>query len=152
MIKYCQITRGVLMLDIHLPLMLFVLALFLALVFLLNVMLFQPLVQYMDQRDDSIAKDLEATKGLSGNSGELNAKADEIISSAKNEAAGIRQKAMDDQKMLAMAKIEAKQKELEAEYNAFLDRLSSDKENLRNALLSQMPLFKESLKAKFSQF
>jgi len=140
------------MLDIHLPLMLFVLALFLALVFLLNVMLFQPLVQYMDQRDDSIAKDLEATKGLSGNSGELNAKADEIISTAKNEAAGIRQKAMDDQKMLAMAKIEAKQKELEAEYIAFLDRLSSDKENLRNALLSQMPLFKESLKAKFSQF
>ncbi len=152
MIKYCQITRGVLMLDIHLPLMLFVLALFLALVFLLNVMLFQPLVQYMDQRDDSIAKDLEATKGLSGNSGELNAKADEIISSAKNEAAAIRQKAMDDQKTVAMAKIEAKQKELETEYGAFLDRLRSDKENLRNALLSQMPLFKESLKAKFSQF
>jgi F-type H+-transporting ATPase subunit b len=152
MIKYCQITRGVLMLDIHLPLMLFVLALFLALVFLLNVMLFQPLVQYMDQRDDSIAKDLEATKGLSGNSGELNAKADEIISTAKNEAAAIRQKAMDDQKTVAMAKIEAKQKELETEYGAFLDRLRSDKENLRNALLSQMPLFKESLKAKFSQF
>jgi len=140
------------MLDIHLPLMLFVLALFLALVFLLNVMLFQPLVQYMDQRDDSIAKDLEATKGLSGNSGELNAKADEIISTAKNEAAAIRQKAMDDQKTVAMAKIEAKQKELETEYGAFLDRLRSDKENLRNALLSQMPLFKESLKAKFSQF
>lgn len=140
------------MLDIHLPLMLFVLALFLTLVVLLNTMLFQPLVRYMDERDNSIAKDLEATKGLSGNSGELNAKADEIISTAKNEAAGIRQKAMDDQKMLAIAKIEAKQKELEAEYNAFLDRLNSDKENLRNALLSQMPLFKESLKAKFSQF
>lgn len=140
------------MLDIHLPLMLFVLALFLILLVLLNTMLFQPLVRFMDDRDHSIAKDLEAAKGLSGNSNELNAKADDIISAAKNEAAGIRQKAMEDEKTLATAKIEIKQNELEVEYNTFLDRLNSDKENLKNSLLSQMPLFKESLKAKFSKF
>ena len=140
------------MLDIHLPLMLFVLALFLILLVLLNTMLFQPLVRFMDDRDHSIAKDLEAAKGLSGNSNELNAKADDIISAAKNEAAGIRQKAMDDEKTRAAAKIETKQNELEVEYNTFLDRLNSDKENLKNSLLSQMPLFKESLKAKFSKF
>ncbi len=140
------------MLDIHLPLMLFVLALFLTLLVLLNTMLFQPLVRFMDDRDHSIAKDLEAAKGISGNSNELNAKADDIISAAKNEAAGIRQKAMNDEKTLAAAKIETKQNELEVEYNTFLDRLNSDKENLKNSLLSQMPLFKESLKAKFSKF
>ena len=105
----------------------------------------------MDDRDNSIAKDLEAAKGLSGNSNELNAKADEIISNAKNEAAGIRQKAIDNEKTLALAKVETKQNELEAEYSKFLDRMSSDKENLKNSLLSQMPLFKESLKAKFSK-
>lgn len=140
------------MLDIHLPLMLFVLALFLTLLVLLNTMLFQPLVRFMDDRDHSIAKDLEAAKGLSGNSNELNAKADDIISAAKNEAAGIRQKAMEDEKTVSAAKIETKQNELEVEYNAFLDRLNSDKESLKNSLLSQMPLFKESLKAKFSKF
>jgi len=100
------------MLDIHLSLMLFVLALFLTLLVLLNNMLFQPLVKFMDDRDHSIANDLEAAKGLSGNSDELNAKADEIISNAKNEAAGIRQKAIDDQKTLAASKIETKQNEL----------------------------------------
>jgi F-type H+-transporting ATPase subunit b len=131
--------------------MLFVLALFLTLLVLLNTMLFQPLVKFMDDRDNSIAKDLEAAKGLSGNSNELNAKADEIISNAKNEAAGIRQKAIDNEKTLALAKVETKQNELEAEYSKFLDRMSSDKENLKNSLLSQMPLFKESLKAKFSK-
>ncbi|NOR54686.1 MAG: F0F1 ATP synthase subunit B' [Sulfurovum sp.] len=139
------------MLDIHWQLMLFVLALFLTLLVLLNNMLFQPLVKFMDDRDASIAKDLEASKGLSGNSDELNAKASDIISNAKNEAAGIRQKAIDDEKTLAGSKVASKQSELDNEYESFVEKLTSEKENLKNSLLSQMPLFKESLKAKFSK-
>jgi len=139
------------MLDLHLPLMLFVLVLFLTLLVLLNNMLFKPLVKFMDDRDASIAKDLEAAKSVSGNTDELNAKADAIISEAKNEAATIRQKAIDDQKTLAASKVETKQNEIEKEYEAFVKKLSSEKENLKNELLSQMPLFKESLKAKFSK-
>ena len=139
------------MLDIHLPLMLFVLALFLFLIVILNNMLFQPLVKFMDDRDLSIAKDLEAAKGHSGNSDELNAKADENISNAKNEAAAIRQKAIDDEKTLAASKVETKQSELDKEYGGFVEKLAADKESLKNSLLSQMPLFKESLKAKFSK-
>lgn len=139
------------MLDIHLPLMLFVLVLFLFLLVLLNNMLFQPLVKFMDDRDASIAKDLEAAKSFSGNSDELNAKADEILGDAKNEAGGIRQRAIDDEKTLAASKVQTKQNELENKYNIFIEKLSSEKENLKNALISQMPLFKESLKAKFSK-
>ena len=139
------------MLDIHLPLMLFVLALFLFLLVVLNVMLVQPLVKFMDDRDNSIAKDLEAAKGLSGNSDELNAKADENISNAKNEAAAIRQKAIDDEKTLSASKVETRQSELDQEYVSFVEKLTKEKESLKNALLSQMPLFKESLKAKFSK-
>ena len=139
------------MLDIHLPLMLFVLVLFLTLMVLLNNMLFQPLVRFMDDRDASIAKDLEAAKGFSGNTDELNAKAEDIISEAKNEAATIRQKAIDAEKALAASNVETKQNELEVIYNKFAEKLNSDKENLKNSLLSQMPLFKESLKAKFSK-
>jgi F-type H+-transporting ATPase subunit b len=139
------------MLDLHLPLMLFVLVLFLTLLVLLNNMLFKPLVKFMDDRDASIAKDLEAAKGFSGNTDELNAKADDIISEAKNEAATIRQKAIDDEKTLAASKVETKQSEINKEYEGFVEKLASEKENLKNELLSQMPLFKESLKAKFSK-
>lgn len=139
------------MLEIHLPLMLFVLALFLFLLVALNNMLFKPLVTFMDDRDNSIAKDLEAAKGLSGNTDELNAKADENLSNAKNEAAAIRQQAIDDEKTLAASKVETKQSELDKEYGNFVEKLNSDKESLKNALLSQMPLFKENLKAKFSK-
>ncbi|MGC9350921.1 MAG: FoF1 ATP synthase subunit B' [Sulfurovum sp.] len=139
------------MLDLHLPLMLFVLVLFITLLVLLNNMLFQPLIKFMDDRDDSIAKDLEAAKGLSGNTDELNTKANDILSNAKAEAAAIRQKAIDDEKALAASKVETKQSELEQEYASFVDKLASNREELKNSLLSQMPLFKESLKAKFSK-
>ena len=139
------------MLDIHLPLMLFVLVLFLTLLVLLNNMLFQPLLKFMDDRDASIAKDLKAAKSLSGNTDELNAKADENISNAKNEAATIRQNAIDAEKTLAAEKVESKKSELDKEYAKFVEKLTSDKENLKESLLSQMPLFKESLKAKFSE-
>ena len=139
------------MLDIHLPLMLFVLALFLTLLVVLNNMLFQPLVKFMDDRDASIAKDLKAAKGFSGNSDELNAKADENISNAKNEAAAIRQQAIDEEKTLAAEKVATKQSELDKEYDNFVEKLTSEKESLKNSLLEQMPLFKESLHAKFSK-
>ncbi len=139
------------MLDIHVPLMLFVLALFLTLLVVLNRMLFQPLLKFMDDRDRSIAKDLEAAKGMSGNSEELNAKAEENISHAKNEAAAIRQKAVEEEKALAASKVESKQQELDKAYEEFAQKLAEEKETLKNALLSQMPLFKESLKAKFSK-
>ena len=139
------------MLDLHLPLMLFVLVLFLTLLVLLNNMLFKPLVKFMDDRDASIAKDLEAAKSVNGNTDELNAKAEDIISEAKNEAATIRQKAIDDQKTLAASKVETKQSEIDKAYEGFVTKLTSEKENLKNELLSQMPLFKESLKAKFSK-
>jgi len=131
--------------------MLFVLVLFLTLLVLLNNMLFQPLLKFMDDRDASIAKDLKAAKSLSGNTDELNAKADENISNAKNEAATIRQNAIDAEKTLAAEKVESKKSELDKEYEKFVEKLTSDKESLKESLLSQMPLFKESLKAKFSE-
>ncbi len=139
------------MLDIHVGLMVFVLALFLTLLVVLNRMLFQPLLKFMDDRDRTIAKDLEAAKGLSGNSEELKAKAEENLSKAKSEAAAIRQKAVEEAKASAAQKVEAKQAELDKAYAEFAEKLAEEKENLKNELLSQMPLFKESLKAKFSK-
>ncbi len=104
----------------------------------------------MDDRDNSIAKDLEASKSMSGNSDELNAKAQEMISNAKKEAAVIRQKAIDDEKAVAATKVVAKQNMLEKEYEASIQKIAEERHFLRTHLLSQMPLFKESLKAKFS--
>ncbi len=140
------------MLDIHLPLMVFVFVVLMTLLFLLNHILFKPLIGFMDERNQSITKDLESSKNLSGDSEELQAKAMQVINDAKTEATTIRQKTIDEAKLVAQGKIEAKQKELEAIYNSFAKNLAKEKNALKDSLLAQMPLFKDGIKAKFSKF
>jgi len=138
------------MLDIHFPLMLFVLALFLTLLVVLNKMLFQPLLKFMDDRDNTIANDLNAAKSFSGDSDELAAKAEKVLANAKNEATLIRQKAVDEAKELANKRIAHKKSELDKKYEQFTAQLASQKAELKESLLSQVPQFKDSLKNKLS--
>ncbi|SFV59204.1 ATP synthase F0 sector subunit b' [hydrothermal vent metagenome] len=138
------------MLDLNPGLMLFVLVIFFSLLFLLNQMLYKPLLKFMDDRDNSIANDLKNAKEMSGNSEELNAKADAIISKAKTEANAVREKAVSTAKALAESKIESKTKELDTKYQSFLDELSKDRAELEKSLSASLPLFKESLKSKMS--
>ena len=139
------------MLDIHLSLMLVVLAIFFLLLVLLNQILYKPLLSFMDERDKSIAKDLKAAKSLSGNSEELHAEAERIMDEARSKGNEIRQSAIAEAKELAEKRAEEKKIELDKEYQAFIEKLEGEKETLKNTLLSQMPLYKESLKAKFSK-
>ena len=138
------------MLDLNPGLMLFVLVIFFSLMFLLNQMLFQPLLKYMDDRDKSIADDLQNAKEMSGNNDELNAKADTVLANAKAEANIVREKATTEAKSLADSKIESKTKELDSQYQLFLGELSESRDELTKSLSEQMPLFKESLKTKMS--
>jgi len=139
------------MLDISLSLMLVVAVVFFVMLVLLNSWLYQPLMAFMDERDRSIHKDLESVNADSSEIEELKAKAEEVIAKAKSEAAALKAKTVEESKLLAMSKIETKKEELEGNYGAFLDSLKKEEEELRSELISQMPLFKESLKAKFSQ-
>jgi len=139
------------MLDIHVSLMLFVLVLFLTLLVVLNRMLYNPLIKFMDDRDSSIAKDLNAAKSLSGNSEALYAEAEGILDEARSKAGDIRKKAVEESKVLAESKAESKRSDLDKEYLSFMENMETEKENLKNSLLSQIPLYKESIKAKFSK-
>jgi F-type H+-transporting ATPase subunit b len=136
------------MLDLNPGLMLFVLVIFFSLLFLLNTMLFQPLLKFMDDRDATIAKDLQNAEEMSDNSDGLNAKADAFLADAKAEANAIREKATDEAKALAESKIESKVKELDVTHQAFLTELSADQEALKNSLTAELPAFKQSLQSK----
>ena len=138
------------MLDLDPRLMLFVLVIFFSLLFLLNQMLFQPLLKFMDDRDAMIANDLQNAEEMSDNSNGLNAKADAFLSDAKAEANTIREKATNEAKALAESRIESKVKELDTAHQTFLTELSADQEVLKNSLTTELPAFKESLKIKLS--
>jgi len=138
------------MLDLNPGLMLFVLVIFFALMVFLNKTLYEPLIEFMDVRDKSIADDLKNANEMSGSNDELNAKADAILADAKAEANAVREKAINEAKALAESKIESKTQELDKNYQSFVTELSKEKEELEKSLLAQMPLFKESLKTKMN--
>ncbi len=138
------------MLDLNPGLMLFVLFVFFSLMYLLNTMLFQPLLKFMDERDATIAKDLKSAEEMADNSSDLNAKADTLLAEAKAEANAIREKATTEAKALAESKIESKVKELEVSNSAFEVELEAEQKALKDDLTAQLPAFKESLQSKLS--
>lgn len=138
------------MLDLNPGLMLFVLVIFFSLMYLLNTMLYQPLLKFMDERDTTIANDLKNAEEMADNSSDLNAKADALLAEAKAEANAIREKATSEAKALAESKIESKVKELNISSVAFEAELEADQEKLKNELTAQIPAFKETLQSKLS--
>lgn len=139
------------MLDINPILLLATFVVFLSLIAALNSWLYNPLFAYMKKRDEDIKKDFDKVGSNDNEIHELNLKAESIIMNAKLEAAALREKVIADAKELADSKLEAKRAELANEYLEFEKSLDSSKKQLSDELVAQIPLFKEAVKAKFSQ-
>jgi len=139
------------MLDINPILLLATFVVFVSLIAVLNSKLYNPLINFMHKREDDIKKDLEKVGSNDNEINELHEKAESIIMNAKLEAAALREKVIADAKELADSKLEAKRAELAQEYLEFEQSLAKSKEELTNDLMSQVPMFKEALKAKISQ-
>jgi F-type H+-transporting ATPase subunit b len=105
----------------------------------------------MNKRDDDIKKDLEKVGSNDNEINELNSKAKSIVMNAKLEASALREKVIADAKELAESKLETRRAELAKEYLEFEQTLAKSKEELTSDLMSQVPLFKEAVKAKFNQ-
>jgi F-type H+-transporting ATPase subunit b len=139
------------MLDISPILLGSTLVVFLVLIAVLNSWLYNPLFNFMNKRDADIKRDLDEVGSNSDEIVALTAEAEKIVTDAKLEAAALREKVIADAKEIAESKLEAKRAEMANEYREFEEALSQEREQLKNALLSQVPLFKEAVKAKFSQ-
>ncbi|MCF6173614.1 MAG: FoF1 ATP synthase subunit B' [Campylobacteraceae bacterium] len=139
------------MLDIIPALLVVTGVVFLVLIVILNKTLYKPLLDFMDNRDKSIAKDLE---GAGKNSSDVLAykqEAEKIILDAKNEANQIREAALTNAKEVASKKIEAKKSQLEEEYNRFAKELKIQRDELKAALLQKLPVLQKGISVKLSQ-
>ncbi len=139
------------MLDINPLLLGITIVVFLILIAVLNSLLFKPLFNYMEERDASIKNDQNKVGNNDAEIAELTAEAQSIVNEAKLEAAAIREKVIAEAKELAESKIEAKRAELAKDKAEFEKSLAETREELESTLLSQVPLYKEAVKAKFSQ-
>ncbi len=139
------------MLDIIPTLLLATGVVFLVLLVVLNKTLYKPLLDFMENRDKSIAKDLE---GADKNSSDIliyKQEAEKIIVDAKKEANQIKELALQSTRDSILQKIESKKSELEEEHNKFAKELKSQRDELKATLLEKMPLLQDSVSLKISQ-
>jgi len=126
-----------------------------ALVFLLvlarlNSCLYKPLMKHMDDRDNQIKTDLENAKSNATDVDDMVAEANNIIAQAKKEANSIREKARLEATEVAEAKLAEAKSQMDQKYNEFLNALAEEKDTLEKSLLANMPVFKDSVKAKLN--
>ena len=138
------------MLDISPVLLLSSGVIFLLVLARLNSCLFSPLLKHMDERTASISKDLEDAKSNGANVDGMIAEANNTIANAKREATAIREQAYKEAKESADAKLASAKSNLEARSAEFAKNLQDETKVLRDSLVSTMPQFNESLKAKLS--
>ncbi len=116
----------------------------------LNSCLYKPLFKHMDERENQIKTDMDNAKNNAADVNGMLEEANNIIAQAKKEALSIREKARFDATEVADVKIADVKAKIESRYNDFTKALESEKVTLETSLVSNMPLFKEGLKAKLN--
>ncbi len=136
------------MLDISPILLLVTGVVFFTLLILLNKILYKPLLEFIDNRNDSIKRDLENAGKNTSDVEVYYKEADQIILEAKAQAGKIREAALSEAKEIAAKKVEQKQSELDEEYTSFLKELEAEKTEFQASLSASIPLFRDSIKQK----
>jgi F-type H+-transporting ATPase subunit b len=138
------------MLDISPILLLSSALIFLVVLARLNSCLYKPLMKHIDDRNNSIAKDLESAKNNATDVNGMYEEASNIIALAKKESSSIRESAYNEAKNLSDSKVSEFKAQLENKYSDFVTNLDQETKSLKLSLVNKMPQFKETLSAKLS--
>ncbi len=139
------------MLEIHPLLLLITIVLFLALIFVLNCVVYKPLVAFMDERAKLLAKGDTEAESAAQTVKELEAKRTSILKEARDKAAAIKSEALEAAKLSAQKIVDAKKAEIAESYAKFEADLASQQQELRGLLVQNSPEFKEALAQKMRQ-
>ncbi|QKF92815.1 MULTISPECIES: FoF1 ATP synthase subunit B' [unclassified Campylobacter] len=139
------------MLEIELPLVLLTAVVFLGLIFVLNNILYKPLLKFIDARNEAIRNDEESASKNTSDLSVHEAEIEQIILAARSEAGKIKQDAMGAAKESAAKIIGEKRAVLEADYEAFMQNLQTQKDEFKADLVAKLPDLKNVLKTKLAK-
>lgn len=138
------------MLDLHIDLIAITFISFIALIFLLNKILYKPLLGFVDRRDSSMRDDISnASKNL-GDIGDAESEISSNLEEARRKADNLRQEATREALEYQEEQVEVLRKELDTKYDEFLVSLSKEKDSCRESILSKVPLLRENFDKKLS--
>ncbi|QKG28629.1 FoF1 ATP synthase subunit B' [Campylobacter sp. RM16187] len=139
------------MLQVDLPLVILTAAVFIGLIIILNSILYQPLINFIDSRNEAIKNDEESAVRNTSDLSVHEAEIEQIIMSARNEAGKIKQEALNAAKESAAKIIEQKRATLEADYEAFMQNLQTQKNEFKSDLITRLPDLKSVLRTKLAK-
>lgn len=137
--------------DIALSTMLATAVIFLAVIFILNVLLYKPLLKFMDERAVSIDNDEKKVKDNFEEMTNFGEELTKIKQDTRDEINAIKQKATAQALSLADEEIQKKKDELEQKMQAFTTQLLQEKNELEHELKLRLPLWQESLRKKIKE-
>jgi F-type H+-transporting ATPase subunit b len=139
------------MLHIDPPLLLITLVIFLGLIFVLNSILYKPLLGFIDDRNKSIKNDEESVSKNASDTGNYEAQIEKIIGDARAEAQAKKHAALSEAKERAATKVAIKKESLEADFDSFMAGLADRKAELKSNLTARIPELKSTLAGSLSK-
>ncbi len=137
-------------LDISPILLLSTLVVFICLIRYLNRNLYQPMLEYMENRDSMVRSDIEAISKNHSDTEKFRQEANDVLVQAREEATSIREAVIAEVKEAISAKLEAKREELAKSYQQFEKELESERVSLKNRLLADSDSIAQALKERFT--
>ncbi|TKX31904.1 FoF1 ATP synthase subunit B' [Campylobacter aviculae] len=131
--------------DMHPSIMFATMAIFLAMIVILNTMLYKPLLKFMDERNDSIKNDENKVKENSQEMLNANDEVEAIYANTREEVYKIKQNAINAAKEEADQVIKSKKEELERKMSNFYIELENQKKEFQSSLFEHLPELKQAL-------
>jgi F-type H+-transporting ATPase subunit b len=124
---------------------------FLGLIFVLNSILYKPLLGFIDDRNKSIKNDEESVSKNASDTGNYEAQIEKIIGDARAEAQAKKHAALSEAKERAATKVAIKKESLEADFDSFMAGLADRKAELKSNLTAKIPELKSTLAGSLSK-
>ncbi len=139
------------MLEFNFPIAIFTVVCFLAMIFVLNKRLYQPLLAHMDERERLIKGADDGADSAASEIAALTAQREKILADASQQAAQIRAQASAQARAKADELVAAEAAKIAAEQAEFDKALAKEQKQLTAELLAKMPDFKAALAKKMAQ-
>ena len=139
------------MLEIDPKLLGITVVVFLVMIYLLNVILYKPILSFVDNRNESIANEEKELSKYGNDTKKYEEECAAILASARDEVSKLKAAAIQSAHELSKSKIDAERARLEADYKEFEASLKTEQEALKVALSDNLPIIKTEIKSVLSK-
>lgn len=140
------------MLDGDIQTMLYTVFLFIIFTFVMNKVLYKPLMRFMEQRDEMVQNDEDFIKSSTNVINECEVEIRSILDKARAESYQIRQELSEKYKNKYNEAIFIEKGKLDKDFSDFLSKLEDDRVEFESKLMSDIESYRQSFRESVNKF